>query len=80
MTHDDADMDLILRMVGPELYYRMVSLFAGSRVYFPKRVLYRKRNAEISRSPESIDSLVRKYGITRQRINQIRSLQLDFHF
>ena len=77
---DETDMKLLRRIVGPELFFRVLDLFAGSRVYFPKSILRARRVAQILAMSEPVDRIAVKFGISRRRVRQIRAGQMEFTF
>ncbi len=77
---DDTDMKLLREIVGPFLFFKVLDLFAGSRVYFPKRILLAKRDAEILSTDDPVERIAVRFGLTRRRIRQIRAGQMEFSF
>jgi len=74
--HDarSEDAETLRRLLPPELFWKVVEAFKGSRLYIPVKYVFEVRNKEIMEAaelgtPSSI--LARRYGITKQSVNLI---------
>lgn len=72
----DSDMDILLELIGQEAFNRVVAVFQGDRIYFPKKITIDNRNTliiEQNNAGTSVSALARRWGLSRRRVRQIIS-------
>lgn len=71
---NDAELATLRELIGPEAFQKLISHFAGSGIYFPKRAIKARRNDDIRRlyfSGEQITIIARRYHLTERMIFRI---------